>query len=89
MRSPRQAVPVLDAEPRCSSFSTNLGNAPARLTSDCDPRAVCDAGWRHSARCPSGSGLQLAAKGSFPVAEHGLTTQSPSGLYIIVEGVSY
>jgi hypothetical protein len=96
MRSPRKGKPF-----RCWTRSRAVPlsrptsatplhlTAAKRLASDCDPRAACDAGWRHSARCTSGSGLQLAAKGNFPVAEHGLTTQSPSGLYIIVEGVSY
>src|SRR6266508_2547475 len=90
--SQRQAVPGLDAEPfpiRPTSATPLQVTAAESLALDCDQRAARDARWRHSARSALGSGLQLATRGSFPVAQHGGTIQSSSGLYIIVKGVSH
>ncbi len=38
---------------------------------------------------PRARGFNLPTRGSFPVAQHGGTIQSSSGLYIIVKGVSH
>jgi len=94
MHPPRRGKPFRGWTLSRSPFSSNLGNAPAgnscrELALDCDQRAARDARWRHSARSASGSGLQLATRGSFPVAQHGGTIQSSSGLYIIAKGVSH
>jgi hypothetical protein len=96
MRPPRKGKPFLCWTRSCAvPHSRPISATPLHVTAakslalDCDQRAARDAGWWHSARSASGSGLQLATRGSFPVAEHGGTIQSSPGLYIIVEGVSH
>jgi hypothetical protein len=96
MRPPHKDNPFLcGTRNRAVPHSRPTSATPLQVTAaeslalDCDQRAARDARWRHSARSALGSGLQLATRGSFPVAQHGGTIQSSSGLYIIVKGVSH
>jgi hypothetical protein len=95
MHPPRKGkVPTSDKRPRGCPFSCKLGNAPVRNGFQELRLKLQSKGrlWRWMSAVRAfclALGFQLARRGSFPLAEHSIASQSSSGLHIAVEGVSH